>query len=118
MTTTHTPGPWAAFTDGNHTNIVAVVPKTDCVFSLQGHDKNEPNVCLIVAAPNLLKELEALYTWLGDYTSEWAGRNTPEGQARLIGMRDAIALATGRTDQDVQDDYGTRAVRAKATGYA
>jgi len=54
----HTAGPWSAFTDDSgsrpHTNIVAVVPRTDVVFSLPGHHKNEPNVRLIAAAPDLL----------------------------------------------------------------
>lgn len=54
----HTPGPWSAFTDDSgsrpHTNIVAVNPRTDCVFSLPGHHKRDPNVQLIAAAPELL----------------------------------------------------------------
>jgi hypothetical protein len=49
----HTPGPWAAFSDGNHTNIVAVKPATKCVFSLSGHHKNDPDVALIAAAPDM-----------------------------------------------------------------
>lgn len=53
-----TPAPWSAFTDDSkyppHTNIVAVVPRTDCVFSLPGHHKDEPNVKLICAAHDLL----------------------------------------------------------------
>jgi hypothetical protein len=57
-----TPAPWSAFTDDSggrpHTNIVAVVPRTDCVFSLPGHHKDEPNVKLICAAHDLLAALQ------------------------------------------------------------
>lgn len=57
----HTPGPWAAFTDDvglrPHTNIVAFEGRTQCVFSLPGRDKAEPDVRLIVAAPGLLEAL-------------------------------------------------------------
>lgn len=56
----HTPGPWAAFSDDEgHTNIVAVVPHTTCVFSLPGHHKTEPDVQLIAAAPDLLAACKA-----------------------------------------------------------
>ena len=59
---THTPGPWAAFTDDSkyppHTNIVAVTPRTTCVFSLQGMHKDNADVQLIAAAPELLEALE------------------------------------------------------------
>lgn len=56
----HTPGPWAAFSDDEgHTNIVAVVPRTACVFSLPGHHKTEPDVQLIAAAPDLLAACKA-----------------------------------------------------------
>lgn len=65
----HTPAPWSAFTDDSgskpHTNIVSVVPHTDCVFSLPGMHKDDPNVRLITAAPDLLKiamaNLETLF---------------------------------------------------------
>ena len=50
----HTPGPWAAFTADGHTNIVALAPRTQVVFSLPGRDKNEPDVMLATAAPDLL----------------------------------------------------------------
>lgn len=63
----HTPGPWAAFTDDTssdqpHTNIVAVVPRTACVFSLPGMHKNDPDVRLIAAAPALLEALQRIAT--------------------------------------------------------
>jgi hypothetical protein len=56
----HTPGPWAAFTDDGwprHTNIVAVVPHTRCVLSLPGRHKDDPDVRLATAAPELLDAL-------------------------------------------------------------
>lgn len=52
----HTPGPWGAFSDDEgHTNIVAFTPRTASVFSLPGRHKDEPDVRLISAAPDLLK---------------------------------------------------------------
>lgn len=85
----HTPGPWAAFTDGMHTNIVAVVPRTDCVFSLPGHDKNEPNVRLIAAAPDLLEALKDLVECING--PEWGDGLT----ARALKASTAIAKAEG-----------------------
>lgn len=68
MDAQHTPGPWSAFTDDSgsrpHTNIVAVNPRTDCVFSLPGHHKKEPNVQLIAAAPTMLKALRIVASTL------------------------------------------------------
>lgn len=61
----------------------------------------------------ILPALEAAYAHFGDWTFDWPGRITPAGQTLLGLMRDAIAVATGRTPQEVQDDYGTRAHRAK-----
>lgn len=61
---THTPAPWSAFTDDSkaspHTNIVSVVPHTNCVFSLPGRHKNEADVKLIAAAPDLLAALQVV----------------------------------------------------------
>jgi hypothetical protein len=50
---THTPGPWSAFSDvvNNHTNILKIGKTTDLLFYLPGHDKHDPNVRLIAAAP-------------------------------------------------------------------
>lgn len=64
-----TPGPWAAFTDDSghspHTNIVAVVPITACVFSLAGRNKREADVewisrCSPSAVSALLDEIDRL----------------------------------------------------------
>ena len=56
----------------------------------------------------LLAEIEREYTALSDFQNEWHGRNTEAGQAKLCRLRALIAKATGRDEQDVQDDYGTR----------
>lgn len=62
--TSFTPGPWAAFTDDvsepQHTNIVAFKGQTSVVFSLPGRHKNEADVRLIAASPDLYEALEAL----------------------------------------------------------
>lgn len=64
----------------------------------------------------LLIEIERQYTELADYRNNWPGRSTLEGQAKLVRMRDLIAKATGRSEQEVQDDYGTRLARAESVG--
>ncbi|EZP51437.1 hypothetical protein [Delftia sp. RIT313] len=60
----------------------------------------------------LLAEIEREYTELSDFQNEWHGRNTEAGQAKLCRLRALIAKTTGRDEQDVQDDYGTRTRRA------
>lgn len=83
-----------------------------------GGEREEANARLMAAAPELLAEVEREYETLADIRNEWAGRYTPQGQAKLCRLRDLIAKATGRTEQDVQDDFGNRAIAriAKATG--
>lgn len=87
---TFTPGPWAAFTDGNHTNIVAVVPRTAVVFSLPGRDKSEPDVRLATAAPELLEIVETIELGLkrGYTPSELLDENSP--------IRDRIRAALAK----------------------
>ncbi len=52
----------------------------------------------------MLNALQDAYGLLADIRHEWPGRNTPRGQRLLSEMRDAIALATGLTAQEVQDN--------------
>lgn len=76
MSATFTPGPWAAFTDvrgAGHTYIVAVNPRTSCVFSLPGRHKDEPDVRLITAAREMIDALlwaEQFYPRDGEDASE------------------------------------------------
>lgn len=120
----HTAGPWSINRDAEYCGVridgpsgrsVAHVIQRDPHPALgQGitQEEAEANGLVMAAASELLEEVEALYIWLGDYTHEWPGRSTLQGQARLIRMRDVIAKSTGRSEQDVQDDYGTRAAIA------
>lgn len=59
-----------------------------------------------------LHALEIAYAHFGDFRGI-SNRFSIAGQQALSKMRDAIALATGRDAQDVQDDYGTRASKAE-----
>lgn len=68
---------------------------------------------LELAAPALLAEIEREYTTLADVHNNWPGRHTMQGQTKLCRLRDLIAAATGRGDQEVQDDYGMRASRER-----
>lgn len=52
----------------------------------------------------LVKVIQIAYTILADVRHQWAGRHTAEGQGALVAMREAIAKATGRDPQDVQDE--------------
>lgn len=74
----------------------------------------QPTQHLIDAAPALLAEIEREYIELADVHNNWPGRDTLAGQEKLSRMRDLIAKATGRSAQEVQDDYGTRAAKAGA----
>lgn len=120
MDAKHTPGPWI-----NHGRIAqsglphsAVAAKTLIarVYSEAFGDSEQEaaNARLIAAAPEMLAEVESLYTELADFENNWPGRDTGKGQYRLIRLRTLLAKATGRTEQEVQDDYGTRAARARA----
>ncbi len=66
-----------------------------------------------VVEKSVVEALEAAYTRFGDFTFDWPGRITSEGQAFLNQLRGALAIATGRSEQDVQNDYGTRAHKAR-----
>lgn len=99
MTAVHTPGPWAPFSTDGHTNIVAVVPVTACVFSLPGRSKREPDVCLISASPEMLsaptmfvERIEANGNW-DDGCFYYGGRSASELQAPLEKAKAAIAKA-------------------------
>lgn len=66
-----------------------------------------------VVEKSVVEALEAAYIRFGDFTFDWPGRLTPEGQSFLIKLRGALATATGRSEEDVQNDYGTRAHKAR-----
>lgn len=117
----HTPGPWVHHPEDN----IITTPNGFCkLLEWQARSMHVPqeerdaNARLIAAAPELLEEVEREYAELADINNEWPGRNTLEGQAKLIRLRDLISRATGRSERDVQDDYGMRAAIAKATGGA
>jgi hypothetical protein len=82
---------------------------------------DKPNDCQVrplYAAPSvapvaeLLAYIEREYEVLADHRNSWPGRDTAAGQSKLCQLRDLIASATGRSAQEVQDDFGTRRARA------
>jgi len=82
-----TRGPWTAFTDDSryppHTNIAAVTRKgTSLVFSLPGHDKEEPDVELIAAAPEMAELLGRLAGKLEDLLPDSMGKCPPSRRYR------------------------------------
>jgi len=60
---------------------------------------------LLSAAPILLVAAMDAYSLLADVRHEWSGRSTSAGQRLLCDLRDAIAKATDRDPQDVQDHF-------------
>lgn len=111
----HTPGPWTGGV------LIGIAGQDEAGISIGFVNSNDAarreeckaNARLIAAAPALLSILEDVYVKFGDYRADWPGRHNATGQSLLGRMRDTIATATGRTDQDVQDDYGTRLARTE-----
>lgn len=70
-----------------------------------GHDPKyaENAVKLFLAAPALLKEIQANYAAMAAIDNNWPNRHTALGQARMNRLLDLIALATGRDHQEIQD---------------
>lgn len=66
----------------------------------------ENNSRLSACASDMLEEIISQYQELANVSNNWEGRNTPKGQAKLCRLRDLIANATGRTGEEVQNDYG------------
>lgn len=112
----HTPGPWMNGPMVGLSGQDEFGLNLGFVSTSQGERRDEcrANARLIATAPELLSILEDVYVKFGDYRADWPGRHTATGQYLLGRMRDTIATATGRTDQDVQDDYGTRLARSEA----
>ena len=52
-----------------------------------------------------LATLRAAYAVLADIRHNWPGRITPQGQALLSNLRDAIVEETGESPQEVQDGH-------------
>lgn len=119
----HTPGPWVA--NLNRDGAFEILDMPDCWEAAVLASRNpwerkaeecHANARLMAAAPCLLAEIEREYTDLADFHNNWPGRSTAEGQMKLCRLRDLIAVATGRSERDVQDDYGMRKAIAKAAG--
>lgn len=110
MSAAHTPGPWCVFTDDSagspHSNIVAVVPRTACVLSLPGRHKNEPDVLLAAASPDMFGALEPFETAEAGINPELPDNTTVEVR---VGGVPVYYLALGSL-------RAAAAARAKATG--
>lgn len=91
----HTPGPWVAFSDvvNNHTNILKIGKTTDLLFYLPGHDKHDPDVRLITAAPDLLEALEKAVSGYGNEGGPWSVPSEPGAWIEMA--KNAIAKAKG-----------------------
>lgn len=129
MNTKHTPGPWFVLASRKHGEErgyfdIGDSPDVQSATVLctrfgwpERADEMLANANLIAAAPEMFSEIEREYTELADIHNEWAGRHTPEGQMKLIRLRNLIAKATGRSEQNVQDDYSMRAAIAMGASH-
>ena len=103
MSTKHTPGPWrfgeakngyTTIGGGNWGEFATVVTR------MEGRDHDDPtgvaNARLIVAAPDLLAAVEALFQHCSMIHNVWGdGCNQKEANAAIDAGRAAIAKATG-----------------------
>jgi hypothetical protein len=119
----YTPGPWAVEGGWNDRSQWTISAKLNHSGNDRGPichtdgtpflEQREANARLIHAAPAMYEALEAGYMLaLRMPFDSLRIRN----QAALCAMRDALAAATGRTSEDVQNDFEARAARAQADG--
>lgn len=112
----HTPGPWKA----HHAEEAIHAVRAPNAHNLLGmiicdvgygetEEVNVSNARLIAAAPDLFKAANDAYSRLLSL-GQYEGRYTMKGQAELASLVDAIATATGRAHQDVQDEFEAREV--------
>src|SRR5574340_1494433 len=105
----HTPGPWRANIEGKYSSEV-LASDGNYVCQLWGKDEEDfrereetkANARLIAAAPDGLKAVEMAYLHILRTPHD---RLRVEGQSTLCALRDFIAVATGRTDEEVQNEF-------------
>lgn len=124
MNTKHTPGEWKATSTGNIYGlvngewiVVAVASDMPCddFAAERGMDMERANARLIAAAPDGLEVAEAVYAAMLNHPHDlWRVKN----QHEYCALRDFIAKATGRTAEEVQNEFEERAAIAKAKGGA
>ena len=82
----------------------------DCTL-LSGHDGAHRNAYPPDATvahyqlQNALALIVRSYAALAPINNNWPGRHNMEGQSLLCELRDAIATGTGKTAEDVQNEY-------------
>lgn len=104
MEAMHTQTPWVQDED----YILAAGEIPVAVASGTEFDNGEANAAFIVRACNSLEDLVKAASLaygrllsLGDYE----GRHTMQGQLELCMLRDALAAATGKSAQEVQEQH-------------
>lgn len=112
----HTPGPWLTVHEGKGCGTEwAVKCGHYYIASIHGSVRGtggnpEANARLIAAAPKMLATIKAAYLLALQIPH---GALRLKNQATLCELRDAIALATGENEEDIQDEYESLAL-AKA----
>jgi len=110
----HTPGPWEYRTiddsiggiDDSDGNPIGQS------FQVKGDVKGEnriANAKLMASAPDLLQAASGAYARLLEI-GQYDARHTLQGQQELARLRDAIAKAVGRDNQEIQDEFETRKI--------
>lgn len=113
----HTPGPWKRETRNRVSGpkgclIARIIKESDDV---ENDEQQDANARLIAAAPTGLQEARSIYAWLLCELPVTC-LVTSECQERLCGLRDFIALAEGRSSQEVQESFETYTALAKSEG--
>jgi len=110
----HTPGPWAV---SQNTHLVfgrADGPGLEPIGFVYGPSFADQSAVglramadcrLIAAAPEMFREVVALYAELADIRNDWPRRHTAQGQQRLSRLLALVAKASGEDEQAVQDKY-------------
>lgn len=117
----HTPGPWRIethnisksilgkkhlITDQRGIPVIAVIYAYDDNKTITPLEQ-EANARVIAAAPDGLHAAELAYLHLLKIPHD---RLRLKGQVTLCALRDFIAKATGREEEDVQNEYESRAL--------
>lgn len=110
MSKNHTPGPWSVIVRPARGTYELLDEPAGAPI-----DERAANARLMDHAPALLAALIEAYETLADIRNEWPGRCKSAGQRKLCRIRNAIADASGHSDEDVQNTLG-RIAAARGEG--
>jgi hypothetical protein len=104
-----TPGPWAAFNNG----LFVAITAGDRQVARVSSTTQDADARLIAAAPEGLQAAEQAYLFILKHVPAVSIARI-QNQHVLVSLCSYIAQATGREQQDVQEDFETRAYEGKS----